>query len=233
MALKLNIRWQLALVSVALSLLPIAVVGILAYRIARDALEERIRFNLETLAVQSDEKLERLLLDHHQNLAVWSQLGFIRDDAVTGDADGRILQFLQEAKRNTDVAQEFWVANAAGTVIASTMPSLRGREVGDREFLQAARRGESWVGSPTMQDLTGRVGHAARVSAAGELRSLEAGRRARGRARLAEDRRRFSRRCACCPKGRTSADISCWPIRRARFSRRRRSSPAGSRAGRG
>ena len=89
-------------------------------RIARGALEERIRFNLETLAVQSDEKLERLLLDQHQNLAVWSQLGFIRDDAVTGDADGRIQQFLQEAKRNTDVAQELWVANAAGTVIAST-----------------------------------------------------------------------------------------------------------------
>ena len=158
MALKLNIRWQLALVSVALSVLPIVVVGILAYQIARDALEERIRLNLETLAVQSDEKLERLLLDHHQNLAVWSQLGFIRDDAVTGDADGRIHQFLQEAKRNTDVAQELWVANAAGTVIASTLPTLRGREVGDRDFLQAARRGEPWVGSPMMQDLTGRVG---------------------------------------------------------------------------
>src|SRR4029453_13298098 len=157
-ALKLNIRWQLALVSVALSLLPIAIVGVLAYQIARSALEERIRLNLETLAVQSDEKLERLLLDHHQNLAVWSQLGFIRDDAVTGDADGRIQQFLQEAKRNTDGAQEFWVANAAGTVIASTLPTLRGREVGDREFLQAARRGETWVGSPMMQDLTGRVG---------------------------------------------------------------------------
>jgi hypothetical protein len=124
MALKLNIRWQLALVSVALSLLPIAVVGVLAYVIARDALEERIRFNLETLATQSDEKLERLLLDQQQNLAVWSQLGFIRDDTVTSDADGRILQFLQEAKRNSDIAQEFWVANAAGTVIASTMPSL-------------------------------------------------------------------------------------------------------------
>ncbi len=158
MPLKLNIRWQLAIVSVALSLLPIAVVGIFAYQIARGALEERIRFNLETLAFQSDEKLERLLLDQHQNLAVWSQLGFVRDDTVTGDTDGRIQQFLQEAKRNTDLAQEFWVANAAGTVIASTLPSLRGREVGDREFLRAARRGEPWVGSPAMQDLTGRTG---------------------------------------------------------------------------
>ena len=156
--MKLSIRWQLALVSVALSLLPIVLVGTLAYRIARGALEERIRFNLQTLALQSDEKLERLLLDHYQNLAVWSQLGFVRDDTVTGDADGRIQQFLQEAKRNTDVAQELWVANAAGTVIASTLPTLRGREVGDREFLQFARRGEPWVGSPAMQDLTGRVG---------------------------------------------------------------------------
>ena len=158
MALKLNIRWQLALVSVALSLLPIAVVGVLAYWIARGALEERIRFNLETLAFQTDEKLDRLLLDHHQNLAVWSQLGFVRDDTVTGDADGRIQQFLQEAKRNTDVAQELWVANAAGTVIASTLPTLRGREVGDRDWLQAARRGDPWSGSPAMQDLTGQVG---------------------------------------------------------------------------
>jgi methyl-accepting chemotaxis protein len=158
MAVRLNIRWQLALATVALSLLPIIVVGVLAYGIARGALEERIRFNLETLAFQTDEKLERLLLDHHQNLAVWSQLGFIRDDAVTGDADGRILQFLQEAKRNSDVAQEFWVANAAGTVIATTQASLRGREVGDREWMQAARRGDAWVGSPAMQDLTGRIG---------------------------------------------------------------------------
>ena len=82
MSLRLSIRWQLALVSVALSLLPIVIVGILAYQIARAALEERIRLNLETLAVQSDEKLERLLLDHHQNLAVWSQLGFIRDRKI-------------------------------------------------------------------------------------------------------------------------------------------------------
>ena len=155
---KLNIRWQLALVSVVLSVLPLALVGVLAYRIARGALEERIRFNLQTLAQQSDEKLERLLLDHYQNLAVWSQLGFIRDDAVTGDADGRVQQFLHEAKRNMDVAQELWVANAAGTVIAATAPALRGREVGDRDFLQAARRGAAWVGTPAMQDLTGRVG---------------------------------------------------------------------------
>ena len=156
--LKLNIRWQLALVSVALALLPIAIVGVIAYRTARVALQERISFNLQTLASQSDERLERLLLDRQQNLTVWSQLGFIRDDIVAGDIDGRILQFLQEAKRNADLTQEFWVANAAGTVVASTLPPMRGREVGDREWMAAARRGERWVGNPEMQDLTGRIG---------------------------------------------------------------------------
>src|SRR4051812_10670508 len=156
--LKLSIRWQLALVSVALALLPIAIVGFIGYRTARGALQERISFNLQTLASQSDEKLERILLDRQQNLIVWSQLGFMRDDAVTSDTDGRILQFLQEAKRNSDLTQEFWVANAAGTVIASTLPSLRGREVGDRDWMAAARRGERWVGPPEMQDLTGHIG---------------------------------------------------------------------------
>src|SRR5436853_5507117 len=128
--MRLNIKSQLALVSVALSLLPIVVVGIIAYRSARGALEERIRFNLETLASQTNERLNQLLQDRQQNLKVWSQLGFMRDDAVTGDTDGRILQFLQEAKRNSDLTQAFWVANAAGAVIASTIPGLRGREIG-------------------------------------------------------------------------------------------------------
>lgn len=156
--MRLSIRGQLALVSVALSLLPIAVAGVLAYRSARGALEERIQFNLETLSSLSAEKLQRLLLDRHQALRGWSQLGFLQDDTVTGDTDGRIQQFLGEAKRNFDLYQEIWVANAAGTVIASTRPELRGREVGDRDWQQAARRGDAWAGLPGPQDLTGRVG---------------------------------------------------------------------------
>ncbi len=156
--MRLSIRRQLALVSVLLSLLPIAVAGVIAYSSARGALQERIQFNLETLASLSAEKLQRLLLDRHQGVRGWSQLGFLQDDTVTGDADGRIRQFVGEAKRNFDLYQEIWVANAAGTVIASTLPDLRGREVGDREWMQAARRGEPWIGRPELQDLTGRVG---------------------------------------------------------------------------
>ena len=93
--MRLSIRWQLALVSVALALLPMAITGVIAYRSARGALEERIRFNLETLAALTAEKLDRLLLDRQQNLRGLSQLGFVQDDTVTGDADGRILQFLR------------------------------------------------------------------------------------------------------------------------------------------
>jgi len=156
--MRLSIRWQLALVSVLLSLLPMAVIGVVLYRTSRSALEERIRFNLETLSVQTDERIGRLLQDQVQNLRVWSQLGFIRDDAVIADADLRIIQFLQEAKRNGDLSQELWVADATGTIIASTLPDLRGQAVGESDWFQAARGGDMWVGTPRMQDLTGRVG---------------------------------------------------------------------------
>jgi methyl-accepting chemotaxis protein len=156
--MRLSIRGQLALASVALSLLPIAIAGVIAYRSARGALEERIQFNLETLASLSAEKLQRLVLDRHQALRGWAQLGFLQDDVVTADTDGRIRQFLGEAKRNFDLYQDIWVANAAGTVIASTRPDLQGREVGTRDWLQASRRGEPWVGLPEQQDLTGGVG---------------------------------------------------------------------------
>ena len=155
--MRLSVRWQLVVVLVTLSLLPMAVTGVVAYRSARGALDQSIRFNLETLASQTEERLERLLLDRQLSLRGWSQLRLIQDDTVTADADGRILQFLQDAKRNFEL-QELWVASAAGQVIASTLPGLHGREVGEREWLHAARRGESWVGVPEMQEITGRVG---------------------------------------------------------------------------
>ncbi len=155
--MRLSVRWQLVVVLVTFSLLPMAVTGVAAYRSARGALDQSIRFNLETLAAQTEERLERLLLDRQLSLRGWSQLRLIQDDTVTGDADGRILQFLQDAKRNFEL-QELWVASAAGQVIASTLPGLNGREVGEREWLHAARRGESWVGFPEMQEITGRVG---------------------------------------------------------------------------
>ena len=155
--MRLSVRWQLVLVLVTLSLLPMAVTGIAAYRSARGALDQSIRFNLETLASQTEQRLERLLLDRQASLRGWSQLRLIQDDTVTADADGRIQQFLQDAKQNFEL-QELWVASSAGQVIASTIPGMRGREVGDRAWLQAARRGEGWVGAPQMQEFTGRVG---------------------------------------------------------------------------
>ena len=155
--MRLSVRWQLVLVLVTLSLVPMAISGVAAYRSARGALDQSIRFNLESLAVQTEERLERLLLDRQVSLRGWSQLRLIQDDTLTGDADGRILQFLHDAKRNFEL-QELWVANAAGQVIASTIPGMHGREVGDQLGFQTGRKGEEWVGKPEMQQFTKRVG---------------------------------------------------------------------------
>lgn len=155
--MRLSVRWQLVLVLVTLSLLPMALSGVAAYRSSRGALDQSIRFNLESLAIQTEERLERLLLDRQVSLRGWSQLRAMQDDTVTADADGRILQFLQDAKKNFEL-QELWVANAAGQVIASTIPGMHGREVGDRPWLVAARRGESYVGTPEMQEFTKQIG---------------------------------------------------------------------------
>jgi methyl-accepting chemotaxis protein len=155
--MRLSVRWQLVLVLVTLSLVPMGLSGVAAYRSARGALDQSIRFNLESLAVQTEERLERLILDRQASLRGWSQLRMIQDDTVTADADNRILQFLQDARRNFEL-QELWVASAAGQVIATTIPGMRGREIGDKPWFQAARRGEVWVGPPEMQEFTNRVG---------------------------------------------------------------------------
>ena len=51
--MKLSIRWQLALVSVALARLPIVLVGTLAYRIARARSRSVSASNLQTLACRA------------------------------------------------------------------------------------------------------------------------------------------------------------------------------------
>src|SRR5688572_16430955 len=154
----LKIKGQLVLVSVVLSLLPIAITGLVAYYTARDALETRIRFNLETLATETLKTVERILLERHHNLQAWAKLSFIQDATVTGDADLRISQFLQDAKKNFDFYQEIWVANSEGRIISTTLPTLRGRDVREYEWLQRSLRGEPWVGEPALQDITGKVG---------------------------------------------------------------------------
>ena len=183
--MRLSVRWQLVLVLVTLSLVPMAVSGVAAYRSARGALDQSIRFNLESLAVQTEERLERLLLDRQVSLRGWSQLRLIQDDTVTADADGRILQFLQDAKRNFEL-QELWVANAAGQVIASTIPGMHGREVGDRLWFQtgAKRRGVGRRARNAGVHQTRR--HADRRAAQSELRSVACRRRPRRGDRLAE-----------------------------------------------
>ena len=157
--MRLSVRWQLALV---LGDVVAAADGAHRRRSrtgARAARSKSIRFNLETLASLSAEKLERLLLDRHQACAAGRSCGFMQDDTVTGDADGRILQFLQDAKRNFDLYQEFWVANAAGQVIASTLPGAA-RPRSRRSRRGCRRRAAATRGSalPGLQEFTGRVG---------------------------------------------------------------------------
>lgn len=155
----LKIKGQLVLVSVILSLLPIAITGLVAYYTARDALETRIRFNLETLATETLKTVERILLERNHNLQAWAKLRFIQDDTVTSDADLKISQFLQDAKKNFDFYQEIWVANTTdGRIISTTLSSLSGRDVREYEWFQRALRGEPWVGDPALQDTTGKVG---------------------------------------------------------------------------
>lgn len=156
--MRLKIKLQLTLVSLILSLLPILLTGWIAYQSARSALEERIRFNLESLASETLDKLERILLERQHDISEWAKLGFVQDDVVTGDVDNRIFQFLKDEKKNSELFHEIWVANAEGKIISSTLPALNGRIVRDRIWFQSTIQGKSWVGEPSLQDLTGRVG---------------------------------------------------------------------------
>ena len=233
MALKLNIRWQLALVSVALSLLPIAIVGILAYQ--HRARRARRAHPLQSRNARGAERREARAAAARSASEPRGVVAARVHPRRRGDGRRRRPHSAVPAGSQAQHRRRAGVVGGerrrhghrVDAADAARPRSRRPRVSAGR----AARRGVGRIAGDAGPDRPRR--HAARVSAAGELRSVQAGRRARRRSRLAEDRRRFFRPCACCPKGRTSAAIWCWPTRRACCSRRRRSSPAGSPAGRG
>ena len=169
--MRLSVRWQLVLVLVTLSLVPMALVrrGRLPQR-ARRARPEH-PFQPRKPRVQTEERLERLLLDRQVSLRGWSQLRLIQDDTVTGDADGRILQFLQDAKRNFEL-QELWVANAAGPG-DRVDDSRHARPRGRRPAVVAGRAPRRGVGRRARDAGVHQARrHAARRAAPRELRSV-------------------------------------------------------------
>jgi PAS domain S-box-containing protein len=147
-----------------LSVVTVAVVGVVAYLRARDELERSVFDRLEAAAELKADSLDRWVDEQRRNVVfvagvlggyqTGAGLSAVNDDLLAllgeaetapgGDPSESVTGLLRYVVRQTADAQEFLVLDLDGTVVASTVAEREGTALGDEEFF---RQGSSntWV----------------------------------------------------------------------------------------
>lgn len=103
------------------ALLPMLLMMVLAFYEARTVLRDEIRHDMQTRASAAMSEVDRMMFERLQNVASWSRLDVITDEARIGDIDKRLSHFLVDLKRSyRGVYQELYVINTANQIVASS-----------------------------------------------------------------------------------------------------------------
>ena len=150
-----TIQKKLTIIFLVLSLTPLTVLSVLAYKNGRDALKENIDNASKEKAFQAIDKIDRLLYFSQRNIQSWSNAE-IMQDALTDDIDGRITQELIRLKKDYRIYSSLFCANVQGQIIASSEPRMIGQDASKEQwFQQAMRNVESTIGELTYKQNTG------------------------------------------------------------------------------
>ena len=115
----MNIRGKFLSVTLVLAIVPLIVLGWIAYISAKGALEKRIGGGLQSLAYETIDKIDRNIYERQQNLKAWASLSTMQD-VLIDDADGRIADELKRLKADYGVYQRIDLLNEGGSIIASS-----------------------------------------------------------------------------------------------------------------
>jgi two-component sensor histidine kinase len=125
-----------------LSLLPLAIVAIIAYDSGQEALKKTIGDKLEETAFQAIDKIDRLLFFRREDIKAWVTTE-IMQDVIADDPDGRISETLMRLKKEYGVYSGIFCINPQGKIIASSEPESIGQDVSNeprfREALKVSK----------------------------------------------------------------------------------------------
>jgi signal transduction histidine kinase len=124
----MSIRRLLILAFVSISLLPSAVLTLLAFSQAREALSSEIARNLESQAVSLMERIDWMLFERFENMRTWAQLDVMQETRIN-DLDKRISALLTDLKIGHGVYSQIFCTTTDGQVVAASDPGLIGNRV--------------------------------------------------------------------------------------------------------
>jgi signal transduction histidine kinase/DNA-binding response OmpR family regulator len=148
---SLSIRTKFITVLLAIALIPLLIVTFLTTSRARDELKRAVQMRLEEGAVQSMDKIDRLLEGKVLALETISHIEAIQD-IVADDADGRITAFLMEVKRTQEGFAYVLCVNPQGKVVAASDPAWINRSLVSRTWYQEISRSQGRYMSDAAHD---------------------------------------------------------------------------------
>lgn len=117
----LSVKQVLLIGYLLTALLPMLLLIVLAFYEARTVLRDEIRHDMQTRASAAMSEVDRMMFERLQNVASWSRLDVITDEARIGDIDKRLSHFLMDLKQSyRGVYQALYVVNTANVVVASS-----------------------------------------------------------------------------------------------------------------
>jgi len=121
MNFRFNLQYKLLLIFLFLSLMPLAILGVISYADRKEELQNFIGNTLKASAVETLKKIDGFLLNTKvfvDHLAATE----VMQDALADDADGRITEFLLRLQKTRDNYSEILVLSPEGKVLAASDP---------------------------------------------------------------------------------------------------------------
>ena len=124
----MRIRTKFLIIFFALSLGPLMLIGVMAYRSGRHAIEDRLGILFELRATRAVEALDRESFQLQSTTQSWTGLELMQD-VLNDDPDGRISSFLFQQRQGHGMLARAVVTDVVGRVVAASSPEWMGRVV--------------------------------------------------------------------------------------------------------
>lgn len=110
---------------------------LVTYDSGQKFLKRSIGLNLQELAFQTIDKIDRLLFNAKEDIQAWSSME-VMQSLTAGDPEGRITNVLTKLKKKYGIYSGIFCINAKGEIIASSNPGTIGVDVSGKQWFKEA-----------------------------------------------------------------------------------------------
>jgi len=151
----MRLRPKITLLLLFLSMIPLILIGVIAYERGRAALRKSLGSQFQYIARETIEKVNFGVYEVHQTIKSWSQLELMQE-VLTDDLEENINSFLRRLHNKYGTFESLDVLDVSGKVIATSSRFLSGRSLAHEEFFQQTIDRSSYVSDVQLNNETKR-----------------------------------------------------------------------------